>query len=365
MDTLRAVLVAWVIGGHALLGYSAIGGWAYDEVAEVTLAPRVELMLAAILGPSALFLMGTFFLVAGLFTPRSLASKGARRFALERGLRFGIPFLASVFAIWPLFLWLTYRAAGESVTYGWLLTGRERLLDSGALWFVEVLLVFSFGYLLVYSLGVRPVVDMPLTGIRLAGLAIAITFATFFVRLWFPARDTHWFDPHLWQWPQLMAMFALGTACAGAGIAERVPDRLRFTSGIVALTTVVCLPLVAFALGVDNVAEDAGPFLGGWHWESLLIAAAEAVLVVFGSIWLLGFAQRRLTATGRLSSAAARSSFTAFVVQGPVLLTAAIALRPLPFPAEAKAPMVAAIAIAVCFGIGWLAVTRTRLGRYL
>ena len=39
LDNLRTILVAWVIGGHALLGYSAVGGWAYDEFHEVTFAP--------------------------------------------------------------------------------------------------------------------------------------------------------------------------------------------------------------------------------------------------------------------------------------------------------------------------------------
>ena len=34
IDNLKAVLVAWIIAGHALLGYTAIGGWPYDEVSE-------------------------------------------------------------------------------------------------------------------------------------------------------------------------------------------------------------------------------------------------------------------------------------------------------------------------------------------
>jgi peptidoglycan/LPS O-acetylase OafA/YrhL len=55
LDNLRTVLVAWVIGGHALLGYAAVGGWAYDEFNEVTFAPSTELVLAAILGPSCLY----------------------------------------------------------------------------------------------------------------------------------------------------------------------------------------------------------------------------------------------------------------------------------------------------------------------
>ncbi len=51
LDALRVVLVAWVIGGHALVGYSAVGGWGYDEVNEVTFAPATELVLVAVLGP--------------------------------------------------------------------------------------------------------------------------------------------------------------------------------------------------------------------------------------------------------------------------------------------------------------------------
>ena len=27
IDNLKAVLVAWIIAGHAMLGYAAIGGW--------------------------------------------------------------------------------------------------------------------------------------------------------------------------------------------------------------------------------------------------------------------------------------------------------------------------------------------------
>jgi len=48
VDNFKAVLVAWIIACHALLGYTAIGGWPYDEVTEVTLSPRAELVLSAV-----------------------------------------------------------------------------------------------------------------------------------------------------------------------------------------------------------------------------------------------------------------------------------------------------------------------------
>lgn len=370
MDTLRALLVAWIIGGHALLGYSAIGGWAYDEVNEVTFTPPVELVLAAVLGPSALFFMGTFFLVAGLFTPRSLARKGTGRFAADRAIRLGIPFLVSALVIWPLAMWSAYRASGQTVSYGWLLTGRNRLLDSGALWFAEVLLIFSLAYAVVCLIR-RTTVGRPasqpraLTGRRLIVLAAVLAMLTFVVRLWLPARATQPGDLHLWQWPQLATMFGLGVAVAGTGLAREVPERLRRLCGVVLLITVFSLPLIALLVGVDNLAADAEPFLGGWAWQAMLMPAFEALLVVFGSIWLLGFAQRTFSATGQWITVAIRGSFAAFVLQGPVLIALALAVRPLPAPAEVKAPVVAALGILACFWFGWVLVTRTRLGKLL
>jgi len=78
VDNLRTVLVAWVIGGHALLGYSAVGGWPYDEISETTFAPAPELVLTAIVGPSGLFVIGLFFFISGLLTERAIDHHGTR-----------------------------------------------------------------------------------------------------------------------------------------------------------------------------------------------------------------------------------------------------------------------------------------------
>ena len=146
VDNLRAVMVAWIIGGHALLGYTAIGGWPYDEVQETTFDSRTELALSVVIGPSALFVIGTFFFVAGLFAPAAMARKGPRRFAADRVVRLGIPLLLFMLLVWPLFMWFAYRAAGRDVSLWWEFTHRKPFLDSGPLWFAEILLYVSVGY---------------------------------------------------------------------------------------------------------------------------------------------------------------------------------------------------------------------------
>jgi hypothetical protein len=83
---------------------------------------------------------------------------------------------------------------------------------------------------------------------------------------------------------------------------------------------------------------------------------------VAGSVWLLGVAQRHLTGGGRLADTGARVSYAAFALQVPVLLTLEIVARPLPWPAEAKAALVAGIGVAACFALGAL-LSRSRLRR--
>ncbi len=367
VDNLRSLLIAWIIAGHALLGYTAIGGWPYDEVNETTFAPRSELVLAALLGPSALFVIGTFFFLGGLFAEPAMARKGPTRFAADRLLRLGVPFVAFAGLLWPLFMWFAYRAAGYHVSYWWAFTHRQPFLDSGPLWFAEVLLYVSLGYAVWIAMRGRPgpaPLRRPLGGAYLAVLSVAVAASSFGVRLWFPARSTQILDLHLWQWPQCVAMFGLGVVAGRHGWRGMVPQRLYRGCGYAVAVTLAVVPVVAVGLGVSNVADDAGPFLGGWHWQALLLACVEANLVVAGSVWLLGLTQRRWASGGALSARCGRASYAAFVLQVPVLLTLAIAARGLAWPAEAKAFAVAALGVPACFWLGSLMV-RTKVGRIL
>jgi glucans biosynthesis protein C len=53
-----------------------------------------------------------------------------------------------------------------------------------------------------------------------------------------------------------------------------------------------------------------------------------------------------------------RSAYGAFMLQGLVLIGLAIALRPLPLPAEVKALIVAGSGIAGSFALSWLLISR-------
>jgi hypothetical protein len=92
----------------------------------------------------------------------------------------------------------------------------------------------------------------------------------------------------------------------------------------------------------------------------------EGVLAVGASVWPLALAQRHLDRPlGATARALSRAAYAAFVVQGPVLVGLALALRPLGLPGDVKAVLVAGLGLAGSFAVTRLLVTRTPLRRIL
>jgi len=351
-------VIVGVIIGHAWAGYDAVGGWAYSNAREVSIAPLTRVLAEAILGPFGLFAMGLLFLVSGMLLPASIHRKGPGRFARDRLLRLGVPLLVFTFVLWPPVRAYLDRLAHRPVAPWWV-------PDPAHLWFVEVLLLFS----LSYAAWRRWVPDRPtgsaplvLTLGGLAGLAAAVAAASFLVRFRFPLGSSQVADLHLSQWPQFLALFGLGVNAARHGWLDPVPERLRRQCGVTALIGVVAVGGFAVVAAVAGVPTEA--FLGGRHWAALATAAAEGLLAATVPIWLLGIAQRHLE-QWRGADLAARSAYAAFLLQGHVLVALALALRPVIVAAEVKAGLVAILSVGLCLGIGRLLVQHTILGRIL
>jgi hypothetical protein len=375
LDDLKVGLVMTIIAGHAVIGYTT-GDWTYQEVQETRIGPAYETVFTFLLVPAVLFAMGLFFLLAGLLTPGSLDRKGPRRFAGDRLLRLGLPWAAFALVLWPLTVAAMYRAVGMPPSSAWAdLT--EPPLDTGPLWFLLVLLLYSLGYAAWSQLGSGHPratdrrgrhAGASLGGLRsrhLSAIAVGIATVSFVARLWFPLGSAQVANLKPWQWPQFLAMFGLGVLSARRGWLAPVPDRLRRGCGLAALAATLAFPFVVAVATAVGLPADLELFLGGWRWQAAAAAVAEGVLAVSASLWLLGVAQRHAGPRGRLAHALARSAYGAFLVQGPVLIALALALRPLAAPAEIKALAVAVAGVAGSFALAWLVVTRTRLARIL
>jgi hypothetical protein len=365
LDNLKIGLIAGIIAAHAINSYTDFGSWAYQPVQEVAVSKATETVFTIVMSFAALFLMGLFFLISGLLTPPSLERKGVRRFVNDRLLRLGVPFAAFTLLLWPVTIYVVREPIQHLGSYWWWFTHLEPFLDNGPLWFIGVLLIYSLGYAAWWAMRspTMPDAGEPLGARTLVGLGAVVAVTAFLVRLEFPANSPQVLNLHLWEWPQCLGMFLFGTVCVRRGWLAPVSDRLRRRCGVVSL--IAGASIAAMILTADPLGLDENDYFGGFGWPSLATSIAEGALVVAACIWVLGFAQRRLDRQGRLGRALARSAYGAFLVQGPVLIVFAFAMRPLDLPGEVKALVLAVMGVSTSFALAWPLVTRTGLRRML
>jgi hypothetical protein len=376
LDNLKVLLVAVIIAAHGIVAYSDLeSAWPYQDVQEVQLGAVSNAVLSLVALPAVLFVMGLFFLISGLLTPGSVARKGPPLFARDRLIRLGVPLAIWTLVIWAGAKWAVYQVGGETSSFWWRFVHSDPFLDTGPMWFVEILLVYSLAYA-AWRLwrGRRAVAedrrpasapDAPLSGRTLVAVAVAVSAGTVLVRLVFPLLGGRIGQSHLWQWPQFVAMSGLGIVAAQRGWLAPVPDRIRRGSGYAALLGVLAFLTLAGTIVLIDVDPEVW-FEERLHWAPMILAAIEGPLAVGFGIWMLGVAQRRLDRrAGPFGRAMMRSAYAAFILQGVVLIGLMIALRSVGLPAEVKALGVAALGVALSFGLAWLLVSRTRIGRVI
>jgi hypothetical protein len=363
VDNLKVILIAAIIAGHGLGGYTAMELWGYADVREVTLSPITEGAFLAVVAPFALFMIPLLFLIAGLLTPSSLARKGTGRYVRDRLVRLGIPFAVFSLLVWPAALYALYRPLGNAPGSYWseLVGTSQEALDTGYMWFLGDLLILSLAYAAWVQWG-RPRLSkarkVEIRTVHLLVLAAAVSAATFLVRLEFPFDSQKYVDLNLYQLPECVALFALGILAARSGWLTAVPERLRKQSRWALLGTAAGFAAFAtWGAVAGGMGEDV--WMGGWHVEALVFASLESALAVFGPVWLLAVAQRHLNRPLRWAGPViSRSAYGAFIVQGLVLIGLAVALRPLSLAAEVKALIVAVGGVTGSFALAWLLIRR-------
>jgi hypothetical protein len=361
IDNLKVVLIALIIVLHAVLGYvGLVEAWTYSEMRETTLHPVVEMALLVVLSPFGFFLIALLFLVAGLLTPGSYDRKGGRRFVVDRLLRLGVPFVVYVFLVQPTLVYAVAHPFGNATASWWEeYLGAEGQIDTGPLWFVGVLLVYSLAYAgwrRFRGPGTRPAPPPDLR--TLAVLAVVVAPASFVVRLAYPyGGESGVTDLNLWEWPACIAVFTLGIRAARCDWVHAVPADLVRVSRLLTAVAVVAMTALLYVTGARDTVD---AMLGGWSWYAVAFACIEAVLVVFGPVWLLDVSRRRLEVRLPWGEQLGRSAYGAFMLQTVFLLGLAVALRPASLPAEVKAVLVAAGAVTASFGAAWLLIGRVR-----
>jgi glucan biosynthesis protein C len=370
LDNLKILLVAGVIAMHTAITYGFDGSWYLESYDEMTGA--VVDALTVVLGTGWLFGLGLFFLIAGRLTGPSLERKGPRRFTTERLVRLGVPLVAYTFLVSPVLEYVDYRENEGGTGAFWPFV-RDQVwsLAPGPTWFLEALLVFSLMYALWRT--VRPAAEPPsrepLRGTQVAAVALAISVTSFTAHLAFPIGSEQ-FHVQLGMFPQYVILFSLGVAAGRRGWLDTLTPALVRRCGIAGAVAAPALLVALLAGGFFDGGAAEDRFAGGWHWEAAAFPLAEGVLAACVSLWAIGFFRRRVNHLSPLARRMAPLAYGAFVVHPPVIVGLALAIQPLPLPAEAKFIAILIAGIAGSFGVAalpraghWLGRTQDRVQR--
>jgi glucan biosynthesis protein C len=368
VDNLRVILTIVVMLHHLAIVYGASGGFAYVEAGADDLTTILLTLFTSVNPP---YFMGFFFLIAGYFTPGSYDRKGVGSFLKDRLVRLGIPTVVYMFTLNPLVNYLLSRYVGGSTlsfarTYTEAMRNHVRYgLGVDQLWFVVVLLVLAIVYALVRRLiemravsatarATRVADAQPPSNLAIAGFALALGLVTFVVRVWLPID--RWvkvlvLNLEIAHMPQYAGLFALGMFAYRRDWFRSISDRTGKLWLWIAVVCIVLLPIIFIAGGVMEGKQDL--FMGGATWQALVTAIWEGFLCIGMVVGLLVLFRRRFNSQGALLRAMVASSYATYIVHGTVLVSLGLALRGVRLHHLLKFILVAPVAVALSFLVGY------------
>jgi glucan biosynthesis protein C len=268
-------------------------------------------------------------------------------------IRLGIPVVGYTLLVSPFLEYVAYRNNDEGTEGLWPFV-REQVWSfaPGPTWFLEALLVFSLGYAIwrVLRPEAKPPSPEPLKGRQVAAIALVLAVASFTAHLAFPIGSEQ-FHLQLGMFPQYIILFSLGVAAGRRSWLETLNPSLQRRCGLAAAIAALALPAVLVAGGFFERGAAEDRFAGGWHWQAAAVPLAEGVVAPCASLWALGYFRRRFNYLRPLARLMAPAAYGAFILHPPVLVGLALAVQPLPLPAELKFVALLVAGVAGSFGL--------------
>ncbi len=363
IDALRAGTTLLVVFHHTAITYGAIGGWYYKEMpSDGSLSSMLLVFFCTV---NQAWFMGLFFLLAGYYTPGSLAGQGNARYFASRLKRLGIPLLVYGFVIGPATIAMAQIARGEPFAETLLGLWRRGEFEKGPLWFAWALLIFAAATVALRSFGVpRTHAErrrrFPSNAALLAA-ALATGLAAFALRLRWPVGTEVW-GLQLGYFASYVVLFVAGCLGASSKLLEGLPTPQVRTWRRVAWLSLPILPIVVLvgsSWGLQGRAE------GGWSVPALVYAFWEP-LVAWGVILaLLQRSQSRFRELGPMGTKLARRAFAIYAIHPPVVVAVALAWRNVPAPALVKFAVSASLATVLCYLVAGMLLKLPGVARFL
>lgn len=345
LDNLRVFLTVLVVLHHAAITYGNIPIWYYTEPAQDPSGGLLDMLVIL----NQTFFMGLFFMISGYFVPGSYDRKGPRSFIRGRLVRLGIPLVLFLLVLRPLVNlggYLEGEAGAIPYPLYYIVTW-----DPGPMWFVETLLVFCVGYLLIRRVR-APRGQAPARAVRrgrmpgpaaVMGFVAVLTTLTYLWRMLVPA-GTYWPVvglPTPGYLPQYLLLFVVGALAFRHGWLDRIPRAAGWAGlATAAGSLVVFAPLLTLA--GDAMARPGS-------WQSLASAAFENLFATGIILFLLALFQRRFDSQRRFGRFLSAHAYAVYFLHPAVLVGLGYAFRGWEAAAITKFAVVAALALPLCW----------------
>ena len=230
------------------------------------------------------------------------------------------------------------------------------LLGLGPLWFVAMLLIFSFGYAGWRMLAAnRPSTssrDASVPGYLWIGLFIlALALASYLMRIVIPIGKSVFHFPTLAYLPQYLSFFIIGTVASRHNWARTLPGSMGvvgFVAALVATVSLFSVAVISLLMAIERAAQQLPPF-GYGTWQSAVYALWDSTFAV-GMVLAVSALFRRFFNRQRwLGSFLAQHSYTVYIIHIPIIVFIAFALRGLDLGTILKFCLVTIIVVPTCF----------------
>lgn len=264
------------------------------------------------------YFMGFFFLIAGYFTPTSLARKGSGAFIRDRFVRLGIPLVIFAAILSPLTIGFAQLIKGESFFGGFYWIFVMGHYECGPMWFVQALLIFS----LLYVAWARFVPfrqseagrEAPLPKCVVLLAWCVVTGLVAFTLRQFIHTGVNIAGMQIGYFATYVVLFYTGCRAARDRWLERVEWRNAMPWIVAASLAIAFLPIA-----IIN-CPDGSLWSGGMNIFAYIYAVWEPVVawgMILGILWA---SRKYLSETNRFLKHLARCSFAVFVIHAPVLV---------------------------------------------
>lgn len=365
IDHLRSLLMLLVVLHHVALVYGAsLPGYYYVEPPFAD--PQAFLVLLVFVSVNQSWFMGAFFLLAGYFTPASFDRKGPGPFLKDRLLRLGIPLVAFFFVLSPISFIGYYlmpaelTGIAEPLTWQRFWKAYADFIGLGPLWFVAMLLLFSFGYTAWRMLTRHQSSDprrasLPsYVGIGVFVLALAGT--SYLLRTIVPLGKSVLQFPTLAYLPQYLSFFIIGAAASGRDWFRKLPGSMGIVGFLVAAAAAVFLfPLAStgqwFTLEVSPALDNA---MGNGHWQSAVYALWDSLFAVGMCLALITFFRRFVNGQRAFGRFLSRHNYTVYIVHIPIVVFLTYALRRIELATLLKFGLASLIVVPSCYLVAFI-----------